>query len=120
MSPAYLDSEICELIPLWVGIFFNDLCADLEKVTRYKRWWMQEQIQRRQNLQLLKMNHLFASKADFQIWINQVLLISITSKDLFHCLNEGIIHWSAQKKSNFLIHKTKKEQGLQLSHFFKK
>lgn len=30
MNPSYLDCKICELIPLWVGIFFYDLCADLK------------------------------------------------------------------------------------------
>lgn len=38
------------------------------------------------------MKYLFARKADFQVWVHQVLLISITSKDLFHRLNKGIIH----------------------------
>lgn len=44
------------------------------------------------------MKYLFASKADFQVWVHQVLLISIPSKDLFYRLNKGIIHWRSTKK----------------------
>lgn len=46
------------------------------------------------------MKYLLASKADFHVWIHQVLLISITSKDLLYRLNKGIIHWNVKECLN--------------------
>lgn len=68
-----------------------------------KRWLLVNNIDRRrtqENIIYLNMEYLLASKADFYIWIHQVLLISITSKDLFHRLNKGIIHCNVKYSLN--------------------
>lgn len=93
--------EIDELIPLWISIFLNDFGAQLKQ--NKQRF----QINIIRKLRIYKnsfsfyliMKYLFPSKADFQIWIHQVFPISIPSKDLFYCLNKGIIHCNTRKQS---------------------
>lgn len=50
----------------------------------------------------LNKKYLLASKADFHVWIHQVLLISITSKDLLYCLNKGVVHWNVKEFLNIV------------------
>lgn len=85
------------LVPLWVGIFFQNLCADLRKERKNPKLASELHVGVVIKEFLRCYTHCFACEVDLHQRVHQVLSVAVKPEDLPHSIHESIIHCRQQK-----------------------